>query len=150
MEIMSVPMQNTIGTAWMETASRSFHTPESDSSRPAVRLSVTGESKTTPTHLLPSPQTDCGLTAPGLPRSFSRTPGPSSRSVSSVCRSWTPSPRCWSLSLSCMTWRHCTHCTAPGSLSEAGQPPPHSQCCPRPLCPAEGRTLPFISTECLV
>ena len=108
------------------------------------------ESKTTPTHLLPSPQTDCGLTAPGLPRSFSRTPGPSSRSVSSVCRSWTPSPRCWSLSLSCMTWRHCTHCTGPGSLSEAGQPPPHSQCCPRPLCPAEGRTLPFISTECLV
>ena len=34
---MSVPMQNTIGTAWMETASRSFQTPASVSSRPAGR-----------------------------------------------------------------------------------------------------------------
>ena len=58
MEIMSVPMQNTIGTAWMETASRSFHTPESDSSRPAVRLSVTGKVRRPPhTYCHPLKQT---------------------------------------------------------------------------------------------
>ena len=32
--IMSVPTQNTIGAAWIETAISSFQTPESDSSRP--------------------------------------------------------------------------------------------------------------------
>ena len=34
LEIMSVPTQNTIGTAWMETAISSFHTPVSVSSSP--------------------------------------------------------------------------------------------------------------------
>ena len=34
LEIMSVPTQNTIGTAWMETAISSFHTPVSVSSNP--------------------------------------------------------------------------------------------------------------------